>query len=159
RIARQAKRTVLLSSPHQTPHPFFRQPNPMAAFHAELERLTASSGLAATILRPAMFASDAGVWWASSIRNGGAVRWPYGSAQAAPIGERDIAAVAARALCDEGHAGREYVLTGPESLGQADQVAAIGDAIGRRIPFEELSPEEFRREMQGRWPGPIVDML
>src|SRR5262249_36583921 len=105
RIARQAKRTVLLSSPHQTPHPFFRQPNPMAAFHAELERLTASSGLAATILRPAMFASNAVVWWASSIRNGDAVRWPYGSAQTAPIDERDIAAVAARALCDEGHAG------------------------------------------------------
>ena len=35
----------------------------------------------------------------------------------------------------------------------------IGAAIGRRIRFEELSPEDFRRETAGRWPGPVVDML
>ena len=53
----------------------------------------------------------------------------------------------------------DYVLTGPESLSQAEQVSIIGSAIGRRIRFEELSPEEFRRETAGSWPGPIVDML
>jgi hypothetical protein len=30
---------VFLSSPHQTPHPFFEQPNPMAVLHADIERL------------------------------------------------------------------------------------------------------------------------
>jgi hypothetical protein len=38
-------------------------------------------------------------------------------------------------------------------------VRAIGDAIGRRIQFEELSPEDFRRETAGTWPAPVVDML
>jgi cobalamin biosynthesis protein CobT len=38
-------------------------------------------------------------------------------------------------------------------------VSIIGDVIGRRITFEELSPEEFRRETQGSWPRPVVDML
>ena len=38
RLATCARRVVLLSSPHQTPHPFFQQPNPMAALHAEIER-------------------------------------------------------------------------------------------------------------------------
>src|SRR4051812_42615515 len=29
RVAAHARRIVFLSSPHQTPHPFFQQPNPM----------------------------------------------------------------------------------------------------------------------------------
>ena len=36
RLARSVSRVVFLSSPHQTPHPFFRQPNPMAALHASI---------------------------------------------------------------------------------------------------------------------------
>jgi len=159
RLASPARRVVFLSSPHRTPHPFFQQPNPMAVLHADIERLIATAGLASTIIRPGMFASNARLWWAALIQDGEVVRWPYGAAETAPIDERDIAAVAARALCDDGHAGGDYVLTGPESLSQAEQVSIIGEGIGRRIRFQELSPDEFRRETAGRWPGPIVDML
>lgn len=35
--------------------------------------------------------------------------------------ERDITAVASRALVEDGHVGGDYVLTGPESLSQADR--------------------------------------
>jgi uncharacterized protein YbjT (DUF2867 family) len=106
-----------------------------------------------------MFASNTLLWWASQIRDGDIVRWPYGAAETAPVDERDIAAVVARTLSEDGHAGGDYVLTGPESLTQAEQVSAIGEALGRRIRFDELSPEEFRSEMAGRAPAPVVDML
>ncbi len=159
RLARHTRRVVFLSSPHRTPHPFFQQPNPMAVLHGEIERVIAAAGLASTVIRPGMFASNALHWWSVPIRTGGVVRWPYGAAETAPIDERDIATVAARALHDDGHAGGDYVLTGPESLSQAEQVGIIGAAIGRRIRFEELSPEEFRRETAGSWPRPAVDML
>ena len=59
RLATHARRVVFLSSPHQTPHPFFRQPNPMAVLHADIERLIAAAGLESTIIRPGMFASNA----------------------------------------------------------------------------------------------------
>jgi uncharacterized protein YbjT (DUF2867 family) len=156
RLASHARRVVFLSSPHRTPHPFFQQPNPMAALHAEVERLIAAAGLASTILRPGMFASNTRLWWGSMIRDGDVVRWPYGAAETAPVDERDIAAVAARALSEDGYGGGDYVLTGPESLSQAEQVSTIGAVLGRRIGFDELSPEEFRREMM---PGPVADML
>jgi len=159
RLASHARRVVFLSSPHRTPHPFFQQPNPMAVLHADIERLIAAAGLASTIIRPGMFASNVQFWWGQMIRNGDVVRWPYGAAETAPIDERDIAAVAARVLYADGHAGRDYVLTGPESLSQAEQVSIIGAAIGRRIRFEELSPEVFRRETADGWPAPVVDML
>lgn len=159
RIAANAERLVLLSSPHQTPHPFFQQPNPMATMQAGIERAIARSGIASTIIRPGMFASNVMHWWAPQIRTTGVVRWPYGAAETAPIDERDIAAVAARVLVDAEHAGRDYVLTGPESLSQADQVRIIGDALGRAIAFDDLTPEQFRKDTAGIWPPMLVDML
>ncbi len=158
-IAAHTRRVVFLSSPHKTPHPFFQQPNPLARFHADVERLLAAAGLESTIIRPGMFSSNARFWWAPAIRHGDIVRWPYGAAETAPIDDRDVAAVASRALYEEGHVGREYVLTGPESLSQEEQVSIIGAVIGRRIQFEELSPDDFRRETAGTWPRPVVDML
>ena len=153
------RRVVLLSAPHRTPHPFFQQPNAMRGLYAEIERLLAESGLDVAILRPGMFASNARHWWGPQISRGDVVRWPYGAAETAPIDERDVAAVAAHVLLDDQHANGDYVLTGPESLSQSAQVSAIGDAIGRQLRFEELSPDEFRRGMAGPWPAGIADML
>jgi uncharacterized protein YbjT (DUF2867 family) len=159
RLATYARRVVFLSAPHRTPHPFFQQPNPMAVLYAEIERLIAAAGLESTIIRPGMFASNALFWWAPTIRADGVVRWPYGAAETAPVDDRDVAAVAARTLYQDGHAGGDYVLTGPESLSQAEQVTIIGDLLGRRVEFEEISPDEFRSETEGSWPRPVVDML
>jgi uncharacterized protein YbjT (DUF2867 family) len=158
-IGRHARHIVFLSAPHRTPHPFFQQPNPMAKLHADVEQLITDTGVISTVIRPGMFASNALHWWAPAIRIGNAIRWPYGAAETSPVDDRDIAAVAARVLSDEGHAGGDYVLTGPESLSQAEQVRIIGTAIGRDIKFEELSPDEFRRETADTWPRPVVDML
>jgi uncharacterized protein YbjT (DUF2867 family) len=157
RIARQARRVVLLTSPHKTPHPLFQQANPMAAMFAEIERRIEASGVQWTFLRPGMFAANALSWWGPQIRTGNVVRWPYGEAPTAPIHERDVAAVAVRTLLADGHEGAEYVLTGPESLGQREQVAVIGEGIGRPLRYEEISPEEARRELP--FPAPALDML
>ena len=92
-------------------------------------------------------------WWAPRIRAGvDVVPWPYAAAATAPIHERDIAAVAVRALCEDalyenGHAGAEYVLTGPQSLSQSEQLSTIGRVIGRSLRMEEISPEDARREL------------
>jgi len=147
RLASHARRVVFLSSPHRTPHPFFQQPNPMALLHADVERLIAAAGLVSTIIRPGMFASNTRLWWASMIRDGDVVRWPYGAAETAPIDERDIAAVAARALYEDGHTGGDYVLTGPESLSQAEQVSALGSPSGDGSGLTSCR----RRSFGARW--------
>lgn len=159
RLAAHVRRVVLLSSPHRTPHPFFQQPNPMTVLHAEIERLIAATGLESTVLRPGMFASNALAWWAPAIRAGEVVRWPYGAAESAPVDDRDLAAVAARTLHQDGHAGGDHVLTGAESLTHAAQVDIIGDALGRRIAFEEMTPDEFRSLSEGTAPSAAVEML
>ena len=159
RIAKHARRIVLLSAPIKTAHPLFQQPNPLKAFFEQIERLIETSGLAWTILRPGMFAANALSWWAPQIRAGDVVRWPHLAAPTAPIDERDIAAVAVRALCEDGHAGAEYVLTGPQSLTQFEQVSTIGWVIGRSLRIEEISPDEARRELLRIGPLVAVNML
>ena len=161
RITTHARRIVYLSAPLKTPHPFFQAslPNPSSILHEDIERFIQLSGVPWTFLRPGMLASNALGWWAPQIRRGDVVRWPYLAAPTAPIDERDIASVAVRALLENGHAGAEYVLTGPESLTQFEQVSTIGRAIGRALSIEEMSPEEARREWAPTWPAPVVNML
>jgi uncharacterized protein YbjT (DUF2867 family) len=157
RILRQIRRVVFLTAPHKTPHPLFQQPNPLRGFQAQMEGLIESSGREWTFLRPGMFAANALDWWGPQIRSGDLVRWPHLAAPTAPIHERDIAAVAVRALCEDGHAGAEYVLTGPESLSQREQIETIGRALGRSLHAVDLSPDEARRELQ--MPPVVVSML
>ncbi|MFI7150719.1 NAD(P)H-binding protein [Nonomuraea sp. NPDC050022] len=121
------------------------------------ERLIERSGRQWTILRPHAFAANA-LRWAEQIRGGGVVREPYGQAAMSLVHERDIAAVAVRALTQDRHAGSVYELTGPHSLTQAEQVRVIGEVIGHPVRWEETSPEDARRQMLARgWPAAAVD--
>src|SRR5439155_6791665 len=159
RIAKRTKRIVFLSAPLKTPHPLFQQPNPLRVVVEQIERLIENSGLQWTLLRPGMFAANAVSWWALQIHAGDVVRWPHLGVPTAPIDERDIAGVAVRALCEDGHAGAEYVLTGPQSLSQFEQVRTIGRVIGRSLRIEEMSPDEARREWLPIMPAFAVNML
>ena len=85
--------------------------------------------------------------WAPQIRSSDVVRGAYGGAATSTIHERDIAAVAAQALVRSAHAGHSYLLTGPQSLTQRDKVRLIGEAIGKELRWEEISPQEVRQAM------------
>lgn len=160
RIAkRHARRIVLLSAPLKTAHPLFQQPNPSRDRAELVERLIEASGLEWTFLRPGMFASNALGWWAPHIRSGEIVRWPYLQVPTAPIDPRDIAAVAVRTLCEDSHAFAEYVLTGPESLTQFEQIATIGSVLGRSLRIEEISPEQWLRALPGFLPPVVAKYL
>jgi uncharacterized protein YbjT (DUF2867 family) len=160
RILNKAQRIVFLSAPLKTPHPFFQQPGPIRALAMEVERLIESSGVPWTFVRPGMFAANALLWWAPQIRAGrDIVRWPYAATPTAPIDERDIAAVAVRALTEDGHAGAEYVITGPQSLSQFEQIAVIGEGIDRPLRMEEISPDEARSELLAAMPPVAIEML
>jgi uncharacterized protein YbjT (DUF2867 family) len=158
RIAKHARRIVFLSN-LTVRDGVEEQAYPVTTLHAKIERLIEASGVRWTFLRPGAFAANARIWWAPQVRAGDIVRWPYADAVTSPIHERDIAAVAVRALSEDGHAGAKYILTGPESLTQRDQVRIIGEAIGRRLRFEEIPPEVARRELAMLLTPPIADML
>lgn len=155
---RQPRRIVYLSS-MGIRDDVETQNDPINQFHADLERLIEKSGLQWTFLRANSFATNA-LWWAPQIRADGVVREPYGSAARPVIHERDIAAVAARVLTSDDHGAATYLLTGPQVLTQVEQVHAIGEAIGRALRFEEISPEAARQKMLSQgWPATVAEGL
>ncbi|WP_043625688.1 NAD(P)H-binding protein [Nonomuraea candida] len=85
--------------------------------------------------------------WLESIRDEGVVR-VFGNHPSAVVHEADIAAVAVAALVGEGHAGRSYALTGPESLTPEQRTRLLGAAIGRELRFEELDEAGYRALMR-----------
>ena len=155
-VTKNARRIVFLSS-FTVRDDLEQQTDPITAFHADIEHLIEQSGLEWTFLRCGGFATNA-LMWAPQIRADGVVRWPYGAAARSLIHERDIAAVAVRALIGDGHSGTKYVLTGPQSLTQVEQVRTIGESIGRPLRYEEISPEAARQQMLTKgWPPSFVD--
>ncbi|MHA6805905.1 NAD(P)H-binding protein [Salinifilum ghardaiensis] len=104
-----------------------------------------NSGLEWTVIEPGPFAMNARDWWAESIRHAGHVQWVYPEAALNPIHEADVADAATAALTTDDHIGREYYLTGPESLTQAEQVRSIGKQLGQEIAFHEVAPEDGHR--------------
>jgi uncharacterized protein YbjT (DUF2867 family) len=145
-IAKHARRIVYLSAFGVRDD---LEPQP-GLFHADLERLIKKSGMEWTFLRPTGFATNT-LGWASQIRAESVVRWPHGSAARSLIHERDIADVAARVLTRSGHGGASYVLTGPRTLTQIEQAHSIGDVIGRKVRYEELSEDEARKHLLAAW--------
>lgn len=130
--------------------------NAITAYMLASEQAARESGLAWTILRPAMFMTNA-FQWLPQLRNGDLVRAPFGPARAAVTDPADIAAVAARALTAPGHAGRVYEVSGPEALTAGDRVAILGQVLGRPLRFEAQGDEEARAEMSATTPAKYVD--
>ena len=150
-IAAHARRVVYVSALHVT------DDDPRAAgVWGEVEHAITEAGLDHTFLRASGFATNT-LAWAGAVRDHGSVRIPYPMAKRSLIHEGDIAAVAARVLTESGHSGRSYVLTGPAAISQADQVAAIGEAVGRPVDLAAQPPDEARAEMLTWGDAPFVD--
>jgi uncharacterized protein YbjT (DUF2867 family) len=143
--ARRVGRVVYLSAQAAGERP--------GSFWALAEQAIQDTGVPWTFLRPTGFASNT-LMWADQIRSGDVVRWPFGAAARALIDERDIAAVAVRVLTEDGHAGSRYVLSGPAVLTQVEQLAAIGQALGRELTWAELPKAEAQRALAAAWGDP-----
>jgi uncharacterized protein YbjT (DUF2867 family) len=144
-IADRASRIVYLSAQAAAERP--------DSFWATVERQIEGSGAAWTFLRPTGFAANT-LMWAPQIRESDVVRWPNGDAARSLIHERDIAAVAARALTEDGHAGARYVRSGPAALTQREQLQAIGAALGGSLRWEELGREEAHAQLTAAFGDP-----
>ncbi|RKN72871.1 NAD-dependent epimerase/dehydratase family protein [Streptomyces klenkii] len=157
-IERHPRRIVYLSSSGVN-EDAERQTDPINQLHADMERLIEESSAEWTVLRSDTIASNAR-GWAGQIRTTRVVRGP-GIAATAVIHEADVAAVAVRALTDDGHAGAKHILTGPQVLSRAEQVHAIGEAAGRPARFEAVPLEVARQQMlaDGRPPALVEALL
>jgi uncharacterized protein YbjT (DUF2867 family) len=123
-----------LAADQQSPVRFLR-------YHAAVEAALTNSTVGWTFVRPNLIL-QAYLAFAPAIAHG-ALAAPIGDAAVSVVDARDIAAVAAAALTEDGHVGKTYTVTGPAAVSHADIATALGNAIGRRVRFESIPPKEF----------------
>lgn len=99
------------------------------------EQVVRSSGRPWTILRPSWFMQvlTDERFFLGPIVDDGELPFSSGGASIAWIDARDIAAVAERALLDNGHEEQVYELTGPESLTLPQVADQLSTAAGHRV--------------------------
>src|SRR5262245_44373869 len=113
-------------------------------YHAVVEDAIRSSGMAFTHLRPNLYMQGL-LGFRSSIATEGRFFASAGDASVSIVDVRDIAAIAAAALTEEGHVGRAYDITGPEALTHAEMASVFTTVLGRPVLYVDL-PEAAMRD-------------
>ena len=125
---------------------FSRQPSRFRGDrNKEVEQLAVDSGLEWVSLRPTVFITNFFGMWAPQIQAGNVVSGPYATASTAPIADRDISAVAAKALLTDELVGRKIPLTGPQAFTNTELVEAIGTVLARPLRYQEAPPDLVRQ--------------
>lgn len=129
--------------------------------YRRVEKYVMASGIPYTILRPTWFMQFFQTpFIRATVKERDGIYLPASDGKVSFIHAHDIAAVAACALTEAGHAGQEYTLTGGEALSFADVAAAIAKATGRSIRYIDATIDDLRQVVAevGGWPGPIEFM-
>ena len=111
-------------------------------YHAAVERRIRELGISFTFLRPNLYFQGL-LAFQSMIAAVGHFVAPIGDARVSAVNVRDIAAVAAIALTEEGHDDKTYTITGPAAVTHTQMAAAIAEAIGRPVAFVDVPPDAF----------------
>jgi uncharacterized protein YbjT (DUF2867 family) len=130
--------------------------NAVAAYHIRSERTLEESGLGWTFLRPNAFMTNT-LAWATPIREGEPVVAPFAGVPISTNDPRDVAAVAAVSLVSGAYDGVAHRITGPEPLLPSEQVAILGELLGRELSFRAQGDDEARADMTARMPAEYVD--
>jgi uncharacterized protein YbjT (DUF2867 family) len=134
-----AKHIVKLSVPSADKN----SPVKISTFHAQIEEHLKASGIPWTLLAPGYFMTNM-LGSASTIKKDGAFYGAAKNGKFAMIDPRDIAAVAVKTLTTSGHAGKNYVLTGPEAMSFSDIAAKLSKYLGKPVKYADLAPEQFK---------------
>jgi uncharacterized protein YbjT (DUF2867 family) len=115
-------------------------------WHAQTEKHVEDSGLPFTHLRPPFFMQNI-LRFAPTIRASGEFVASLGQGKVAMIDVDDIAAVAVTALTTDAHAGKVYVLTGPEALSYSDVAERLSRILGRTVTYKDVSLAVMRERL------------
>ena len=134
-------------------------PEGIGKWHGQAEDELKASGLAWTMIQPNAFMQNL-LGQARTIAEEGAIYQPVGDGRTSFVDARDIAAVAAKVLVEDGHEGKSYVVTGPEALSYAEIAEKLSAATGRPVKYVSITPEAFRKgALAAGLPEWLVDAL
>jgi uncharacterized protein YbjT (DUF2867 family) len=117
--------------------------------HTACDRYLTDSGLPHVIVRPNLFLQNIPESTIPAIDASGNFYVDAGEARLSMVDTRDVAAVAAIALTEPGHAGAHYDVTGPEALSYTDVAARLTSALGRQITYVDAPDDAVRHALLG----------
>jgi uncharacterized protein YbjT (DUF2867 family) len=117
--------------------------------HTQTDRYLESSGVPFAILRPNLFFQNVPESTIPSIGADGTFYVNAGDARISMVDTRDVAAVAAVVLTEDGHAGAHYDVTGPEALSYEDVAAKLSAALGRAVTYADAPDDAVRDGLLG----------
>src|SRR5215213_1870294 len=129
---------------------FSRQPSRFRGDrNKEVEQLAVDSGLEWVSLRPTVFITNFFGMWAPQIQAGDVVSGPFATASTAPIADRDISAVAVKALLTDELVGRKIPMTGPHAFTNTEMVEIIGSVLDRPLRYQEVPADLVHQRFIG----------
>ena len=135
-------RSSILGADRESPAEFI-------SAHTTCDRYLADSGLPFVIVRPNLFQQNILESTIPSIDASGTFYADAGEARISMVDTRDVAAVAAIALTEPGHAGAGYDVTGPQALSYTDAAAKLTTAMGRPVSYVAVPDEPVRQALLG----------
>ena len=113
--------------------------NKMVPHHAVEMHLKSRPGQW-TLLRPGFFAQNLGDAYVRDIVDDDRLYVPAGTGRVSFVDVRDVADVAVLAFSDpQQHAGKAYILTGPEAVTFEEAARLLSEAVGRKIRYVPAS--------------------
>jgi len=107
--------------------------------HSHVEEHIRQSGMAYTMLRANFFMQNLDSVHQKEIRDNNEVFIPAGRGKTSLIDVRDIAAVAVKALSEDGHENKAYPLTGGETVDYYEVADRLSRVLGRTITYKNPS--------------------
>ena len=111
--------------------------------HYRIERHLERAAVPATLLRASFFCQNLEEVHGAEIRERGEIPVPAGEGRTSFVDARDVGAVGARVLAEDGHGDTAYALTGPEALTYDEVAAVLSAVLDREITYTDPSIPRF----------------
>lgn len=123
----------------------------------EVDKALKASGLRWTSIKPTFFMQNL-MMAAPTIKSDGKIYWDWADGKAGMIDIRDVADCALGALTGKAVEGKEYILTGPESVSMHDVAKSFTKKLGKQVDYIPVPHEASKEAMMGMgFPEFIVD--
>ena len=117
-------------------------------WHGEIEQYLVGTGVPYTIIRSNTFMQN----FLGQMNNIAKQGMFYGASSSDTkvsfVDARDIAAVAASIMTENGHEGKTYLTTGPKAITNQDIAKVMSKVTGRQVRYADLGPERYEATLR-----------
>ncbi len=86
---------------------------------------------------------------AQTVASQGTIYMPMKNGKVGMIDARDVAEAIAMVLTSDGHEGKSYLLTGPDSISIQDVANTLSKVLGKEVKYVDVPPEAAKEAMLG----------